>query len=76
MKNKLFLFAILALILVLVTASPVFAQGASECGQGYGQLHKTLATTGLTGQGPMRGGHVPGQMHGGAAGLCGVGVGS
>ena len=76
MKNKLFLFVALALILVMVTVSPVFAQGASECGQGYGALHKTLATTGATGQGPMRGGHVPGLTHGGAAGFCGVGAGS
>ena len=51
------------------------AQGASECGAAYGATHKGFATGGFTGQGPNRGGHVPGQAHGGATGICGVGHG-
>jgi hypothetical protein len=62
--------------MTLAGAGAASAQGASECGAGYGALHKGFATSGLTGQGPNRGGHVPGQAHGGAAGICGVGNGA
>ena len=67
----------LVLLIVAVMAMPAFADGpgASDVGRTYGELHKELATSGMTGQGPERGGHVPGQMHGGMTGIAGVGNG-
>jgi hypothetical protein len=62
--------------MTLAGAGVASAQGASECGADYGALHKQFATAGFTGQGPNRGGHVPGQVHGGATGICGVGHGA
>ncbi|MGD2078095.1 MAG: hypothetical protein PVH18_06910 [Chloroflexota bacterium] len=74
---KKVLFVGLVLLIVAMMAMPAFADGpgASDYGKGYGELHKELATSGATGQGPERGGHVPGQAHGGMTGIAGVGNG-
>jgi len=71
LKNILFLSLVVAIMLVFALPSVAFAaEGASDCGKDYGALHRLLATSGATGQGPNRGGHVPGQAHDGAAGIC------
>ena len=62
--------------IVLGTTGAAFAAhdgpGASDHGKAYGEAHKGLATSGQTGQGPNRGGHVPGQAHGGMTGMAGL----
>lgn len=63
----------LVLLIVAVMAVPAFADGPGA--SDYGELHKTLATSCVTGQGPERGGHVPGLDHGGMTGIAGVGKG-
>ena len=74
--KKVFAVAALSAGFAFAGAGTVGAQGASDCGAEYGAIHKGFATSGFTGQGPNRGGHVPGQAHGGATGICGVGNGA
>jgi hypothetical protein len=66
--------------IVLGTTGAAFADehapGASGVAGAYGETHKGLATSGETGQGPNRGGHVPGKAHGGMTGIAGVGKGA
>ena len=69
-SRKLILVLVLTLVLLFAFTTIASAAGASECGAGYGELHKFLATNGLTGRA-----HFPGIDHTGAAGICGVGIG-
>ena len=68
--RKIILIAVVVLLLTLTISTVASAAGASDCGAGYGMLHKALATSGATGQS-----HIPGIIHRGAAGICGVGLG-
>jgi hypothetical protein len=79
MKFKVLVLALVALM-VLAFALPLFAGNAGvavAAGPGdcdFGGVHSGFAQDGKTGQGPNRGGHVPGG-HNGASGFCGVGGG-
>ena len=70
-SRKLVLILVVVMLLALAVPTVASAAGASECGAGYGALHKYLAMSGLTGRV-----HFPGIDHTGAAGICGVGVGA
>lgn len=63
----------LVVLLTLAFALPgvAAAAGPGECE--FGETHKSFALSGFTGQGPNRGGHVPGG-HLGAVGFCGLDV--
>ena len=66
-----------SLVALASLSAPAFAEpGASGVAGAYGEIHKGLATSGATGQGPNRGGHVPGQVHGGMTGIAGIGKGA
>ena len=69
-SRKLILVLVLTLVLLFAFTTIASAAGASDCGAGYGALHKFLANSGLTGRV-----HFPGIDHTGAAGICSVGVG-
>ena len=62
--------------LASLSAPAIAGPGASDVASTYGAIHKGKATSGETGQGPNRGGHVPGQAHGGMTGIAGVGKGA
>ena len=66
-----------SLVALASLSAPAFAEpGASDVAGAYGAIHKGLATSGATGQGPNRVGHVPGQAHGGITGIAGIGKGA
>ena len=66
-----------SLVALASLSAPAIAEpGASDVAGAYGATHKFLAASGATGQGPNRGGHVPGQAHGGMTGIAGVGKGA
>ncbi len=72
MKRALIIVLVLALALVMLV--PAIAS-ANPGGKGstcdYGATHKTLATSGATGNRMNSGeGHIPGKDHRGAAGFC------
>ncbi len=78
MKRALIIILVLALALIMLV--PALA-AADPGGKGstctYGEIHKGLATSGATGNRMNSGtGHIPGRMHRGAAGFCGLGVGA
>lgn len=72
-KSLLLVSLVVMLALTLALPSVAAAAGPGDCG--YGEFHRNVAKTGFTGQGPERGGHVPGS-HLGAVGFCGLDAGS
>lgn len=73
--NKLILILSILLGTFVFVGSAHAAKPNMECLMGYGPLHKSLATSGETGNRMNSDeGHIPGIMHMGVAGFCAVDV--